>query len=95
MAVFSVDSDAVFAATGTVRGTIDRIQGETHAMLAQLTNLQSAWSGAAAVAFQGAVDQWRATQRQVEDALAGINQALAVAGRQYAEAEQASMALFR
>jgi len=95
MAVFSVDSDAVFAATGSVRGTIERIQGETQSMLAQLTQLQSAWSGAAAVAFQGTVDQWRATQRQVEDALAGINAALTVAGRQYAEAEQASLALFR
>ena len=78
-----------------MRGTIERIQGETQSMLAQLTQLQSAWSGAAAVAFQGTVDQWRATQRQVEDALAGINAALSVAGRQYAEAEQASLALFR
>jgi early secretory antigenic target protein ESAT-6 len=95
MAVFSVDSDAVFTATGSVRGTIERIQGETQSMLAQLTHLQSAWSGAAAIAFQGTVDQWRATQRQVEDSLAGINAALSVAGRQYAEAEQASLALFR
>ena len=95
MAVFAVDSDAVFTATASVRGTIERIEGETHAMLAQLTNLQSTWSGGAALAFQGVVDQWRATQRQVEEALAGINAALAVAGRQYAEAEQASLALFR
>lgn len=95
MAVFSVDSDAVLAATGSVRSTIDRLQTETQAMLSQLTHLQSTWSGGAAVAFHGVVDQWRATQRQVEDTLAGINHALAVAGRQYAEAEQASIALFR
>ena len=95
MAVFSVDSDAVLSATGSIRGTIDRLEGETHAMLTQLTHLQSAWSGAAAVAFQGAVDQWRATQRQVEESLSAINQALAIAGRQYAEAEQASLSLFR
>ncbi|MFH8249439.1 WXG100 family type VII secretion target [Microbacterium sp. B2969] len=95
MATFAVDSDAVFAATGSVRATIDRIQGETQSMLSQLTHLQSTWSGGAAVAFQGVVDQWRATQRQVEDALAGINSALGVAARQYADAEQASLALFR
>jgi WXG100 family type VII secretion target len=95
MAVFSVDSDAVFTATASVRGTIERLQGETHAMLVQLTQMQSTWSGSAAVAFQGVVDQWRATQRQVEDSLAGINAALAIAGRQYADAEQASLALFR
>lgn len=95
MAVFSVDSDAVLAATGSIRGTIDRLQGETHQMLAQLTHLQGAWSGAASAAFQGALDQWRATQRQVEESLAGINHALTVAGQQYAEAEQASLSLFR
>lgn len=95
MAVFSVDSDAVLSATASIRGTIDRLEGETHSMLAQLTHLQSAWSGSAAVAFQSAVDQWRGTQRQVEDSLGAINQALAVAGRQYADAEQASLSLFR
>lgn len=95
MAVFSVDSDAVLATTSAVRGTIDRVQGETNAMMSQLMQLQASWTGSASVAFQGVVDQWRATQRQVEDALAGINTALAAAGRQYAETEQATMSLFR
>ena len=36
MAVYSVDSDAVLATTAAVRGTIDRLQGETSAMLSQL-----------------------------------------------------------
>ena len=49
--------------------------------------LQASWTGSAAVAFQTVVDQWRVTQRQVEDSLAGINAALAAAGRQYADAE--------
>jgi early secretory antigenic target protein ESAT-6 len=95
MAVFSVDSDAVLSTTAAVRGTIDRLQGETQAMLAQLTQLQSSWTGSAAVAFQSVIDQWRVTQRQVEDSLAGINAALAAAGRQYADAEQATTNLFR
>lgn len=95
MAVFSVDSDAVLSTTAAVRGTIDRLQGETQAMLAQLTQLQGSWTGSAAVAFQGVIDQWRVTQRQVEDSLAGINAALAAAGRQYADAEQATTNLFR
>ncbi|MET0735372.1 MAG: WXG100 family type VII secretion target [Microbacterium sp.] len=95
MAVFSVDSDAVLTSTSTVRGTIDRLQGETNALMAQLTQLQASWTGAAAAAFQSTVEEWRATQRQVEDALGGINGALAIAGRQYADAEHASMNLFR
>jgi early secretory antigenic target protein ESAT-6 len=95
MAVFSVDIDAVLAATGSIRGTIDRIQAETQSMMAQLTGLQSSWTGSASSSFHGAVEQWRATQRQVEESLAGINTALATAGRQYADAEMASAGLFR
>ena len=94
-AVFSVDSDAVLASTAAVRGTIDRLQAESNAMLAQLTQLQSSWTGSASSAFHGVVDQWRATQRQVEESLAGINAALSAAGRQYADTELATTSLFR
>jgi WXG100 family type VII secretion target len=95
MAVYSVDSDAVLAATSAVRATIDRLQAETQAMLGQLTQLQSSWTGSASAAFSVVVDQWRATQRHVEDSLAGINAALTAAGHQYAEAEHATTGLFR
>ena len=95
MAVFSVDSDAVFTATTTIRGTVDRLQAESMALMAQLGALQSSWTGAASGMFQGTVEQWRATQRSVEEALAAINVALTAAGQQYAETEQANVGLFR
>jgi 6 kDa early secretory antigenic target len=95
MAVFSVDSDAVLGATTVVRGTVDRLQAEASALHAQLGQLQSVWSGSAATAFQGVAEQWHVAHRQVEDALAALSGALAAAGRQYAEAEQASASLFR
>ncbi|MDQ1131095.1 WXG100 family type VII secretion target [Microbacterium sp. SORGH_AS_0888] len=95
MSAFSVDSDALFAATATMRGTIDRLQAESGSLLAQLTQLQSSWTGSAAVLFHGTVEQWRATQLQVEDALAAIGQALTAAGQQYLEVEQANASLFR
>ena len=95
MAVFSVDSDAVLATTAAVRGTIERLQAESNAMMSQLVQLQTTWTGSASVAFQGVTDQWRATQRQVEESLAGINAALAAAARQYADAELATANLFR
>ncbi len=95
MAVYSVDSDAVLTATGAVRGTVERLEAESAAMLAHLTQLQGSWTGSAAVAFQSVIDQWRVTQRQVEDSLTAINGALATAGRQYAEAEQVNVGLFR
>jgi early secretory antigenic target protein ESAT-6 len=95
MAVFSVDSDAVLAATAGVRGTIERLQAESNAMMSQLTQLQGSWTGSAAVAFHDATENWRATQRQVEESLSAISVALGAAGRQYAEAEVATTSLFR
>ncbi|GAA5207446.1 WXG100 family type VII secretion target [Microbacterium kyungheense] len=95
MAVFTVDSDSILTSTTTVRATIDRLQAESNAMLAQLTQLQASWTGSASAAFAGVVDQWRGTQRQVEESLANINAALAAAGRQYADTELAAASLFR
>ena len=80
MAVYSVDSDAVLSATTAVRGTMERVQGDTHAMLAQLTPLQSSWTGTAAASFHGVIEQWRGVQQQVEESLGAIGGALAVAG---------------
>lgn len=95
MAVFSIDTDAVLTATATVRGTIERLEAESAALMSQLTQLQSSWTGSAAAAFQGTIEQWRGTQRHVEQTLADINAALSVAGQQYADAEHASTSLFR
>ena len=95
MAVFQVDSDAVLASTAAIRGTIARLQSESAAMLAQLTQLQSSWTGSAATAFHGVIEQWRGTQRAVEESLGHINQSLAAAGRQYADTEQYTAGLFR
>jgi len=95
MTAFSVDSDQVLSATSAVRGTMDRVHADTAAMLGLLTQLQASWTGQASVAFQDVVDQWRAAQRQVEDALGAINAALSTAGTRYAEAEAATLGLFR
>lgn len=95
MAVFSVDSDAVIGATATVRATIERLESEAVALVGQLAQLQASWTGAASTGFQAAVDGWRVTQRQVEDALGALNAALASAGQQYADAEALNASLFR
>jgi len=94
MTRYQVDSEAVFTATGAVRSTIARIQSEVGGLDAQLTNLQSSWTGQAATAFAGVIAEWRATQRRVEETLGSINQALTHAGQQYADIEAANARLF-
>lgn len=95
MAIFTVDSDQVLAQSTAVNGTIERIRSEVGSMLGQLTQLESSWTGQAAVAFRGTVDQWRTVQQQVEASLASITQCLAAAGRQYSEVELANLSMFR
>ena len=95
MSVFTVDTDAVLAANGAARATMERLQSESAALTAQLTQLQSSWTGAASVAFQQCSEQWRGAAIHVEQALGSISGALASAASQYADADQYSASLFR
>jgi early secretory antigenic target protein ESAT-6 len=94
MTRYQVDSEAVLGAAASVRATIGRIQAEVSGLHGQLLNLQSSWTGQAATAFQGVVTDWKATQQRVEENLAAINQALAMAAQQYAEIEATNARLF-
>lgn len=95
MAMYAVDSDAVMAAETAARATSERVRTDVTSMHAQLQNLQSVWSGNASAAFQGTLEEWRVVQRNVEDTLDRINQALGVSGRSYADTESAVMGMFR
>jgi WXG100 family type VII secretion target len=94
MTRYQVDSEAVFTASGAVRASITRIQSEVASLHAQLANLQGSWTGQASNAFTGVVAEWKITQQRVEENLAAINQALSLAGQQYAEIEAANARLF-
>lgn len=94
MTRYQVDSEAVFSATGAVRGSMARIEGEVSGLYGQLVGLQGSWSGQAATAFQSVIAEWKATQQRVEESLAALNQALAIAAQQYAEIESSNARLF-
>ena len=94
MTRYQVDSEAVLGATGAVRGSMGRIQGEVSGLYSQLVNLQSSWSGQAAASFQAVLTEWKATQQRVEENLASLNQALVQAAQQYEEIEQNNARLF-
>ncbi|MBS1672689.1 MAG: WXG100 family type VII secretion target [Actinobacteria bacterium] len=95
MSVFTVDTDAVLTTRVSVQSTADRLQSDSAAMMAQLTQLQSSWTGSASVACQAAAEQWRSAAAHVEQALTAIGHALNAAGQQYSDAEAYSTSLFR
>ena len=95
MSVFTVDTEAVHAAQGAARATMERLQSESTTLMTQLTQLQSSWVGTASNAFQGCAEQWRGAQLHVEQVLESIGTSLGSAATQYADADQYSASLFR
>ena len=94
MTRYQVDSDEVLGTSSAVRASIGRIQAEVTALHGQLVNLQGSWTGQAAAAFQAVANNWHSTEQRVTEDLGAINQALALAGQQYAEAEATNARMF-
>jgi WXG100 family type VII secretion target len=91
---FQVDTDRIAAASGDIARISTDIEGQVAAMLARLTALQDAWQGSAAAQFQGVVQQWQGTQRQVQSSLQSIGTVLGAAGARYAETEADALRMF-
>jgi WXG100 family type VII secretion target len=95
MTRYSVDSEAVLAASTQARATIARLQSEVQTLNAHLHSLSSSWSGPAASAFIVVHDNWRTTQMRVEESLQSLTESLSHAGRHYQEMEIANARLFQ
>lgn len=94
MAQFTVDSEQIIATSHSVQSSIERLRAEAHSLTAQVNNLQGVWAGQASGAFQGAANDWRTMNLQVDATLSALNQSLGTAGQQYADAEQMNARLF-
>jgi WXG100 family type VII secretion target len=94
MTRFEVDSAQVARAGAAVQASAGAISAEVDGMMRHLVDLQANWKGPAATSFQHVVAEWRTTQERVRANLEEIRRALAVAGQQYAEAEDAAVRMF-
>jgi WXG100 family type VII secretion target len=94
MSRYEVDSEHVARAGAAVQTSAEHIRREVEGMMRHLVELQGSWKGKAASSFQHVVTDWRATQERVRTSLEEIQKALAVAGQQYAEAENSATRMF-
>jgi 6 kDa early secretory antigenic target len=95
MSRYEVDSAQVAQASAAVRASAGQISVEVDRMTRHLLDLQSSWKGQAATSFQQVVVvDWRATQERVRTSLDEIQQALAAAGQNYQQAEEAAARMF-
>ncbi|MEK0306439.1 WXG100 family type VII secretion target [Bifidobacterium favimelis] len=94
MPQFRVDSEELLRASGAVSTSVSSIRDSVSGMYVNLGNLQEMWTGSAAANFTAVAEQWRAAQLQMEEALEGIQRALAQASGLYSEAEAQASGLF-
>ena len=94
MAQFIVDSEVIASKSAQAKAHVASSTAEVNGMTASLQDLQSSWTGSASTNFQGVLDKWRATQRQVEESIAQINEALSRAGVNYSDTEQSNASMF-
>ncbi|WP_237185129.1 WXG100 family type VII secretion target [Rothia nasimurium] len=94
MAQFNVDADLIASKSAQAHAQVETIVSEVNALTASLQDLQGSWTGSASANFQGVLAHWRATQHQVEESIAQINEALSRAGVNYSETEMANAAMF-
>ena len=94
MAQFIVDSEVIASKSAQAKAHVASITAEVNGMTASLQDLQSSWTGSASTNFQGVLDKWRATQWQVEESIAQINEALSRAGVNYSDTEQSNASMF-
>ena len=94
MAQFIVDSEVIASKSAQAKAHVASITAEVNGMTASLQDLQSSWTGSASTNFQGVLDKWRATQRQVEESIAQINEARSRAGVNYSDTEQSNASMF-
>ncbi len=91
---YTVDSAQVLQASSAVQVSAAQIRDEVDRMMRHLIELQGSWQGQAAVSFQSLVTEWQSTQERVRANLEDIQQALAIAARQYADVESTTAAMF-
>ena len=91
---YTVDSDALSTATATAFVQIDDVQLAAASLTTTLTDLEAAWTGQAALAFQSALDEWRGAQVIVEEAVRSLSTGLGLAAEHYGVAESDVLQLF-
>ena len=94
MAQFVVDSETIAAKAAQAKTQVANISAEVNGMTASLPDLQGSWTGSASTNFQAVLDNWRGTQKRVEESITQINEALDRAGVNYAETENTNAAMF-
>lgn len=91
---YTVNSSDIQSASVQVAAHSAAVRDQVHAMMGQLDTLRNTWTGRAAAAFGECSQRWYLVQKQVEQSLDEISQALKIAAQQYEETEGRTEMMF-
>ncbi|GAA1368551.1 WXG100 family type VII secretion target [Brevibacterium luteolum] len=94
MAVIQVDAQEIEATVTRTRESCTVLHNEAASLMGHLRSLENSWRGGAAESFQQLAGEWEVVQRQVQESIESIRDALSAAGVQYSEVEEANRKRF-
>ena len=71
--LFRTEADVMVATAGRVDDVNNQVQGELGRLRGVVDGVRSSWEGAAQVSFDGLMQRWNTSARDLQDALASIS----------------------
>jgi WXG100 family type VII secretion target len=91
MTSFHVDALALDGAASHIARTIESIHTDITSLTSQLRGLDGSWSGPAALAFAGVIDEWMTSSARLTESLSDIGTSLRQIQAHYLETEQSNV----
>lgn len=71
--IFRTEADVMVAAAGRVDSVNGEVQGELSRLRGTVDGLRGSWAGSAQVSFDGLMNRWNTSARELQEALQDIS----------------------
>ncbi|RNE48853.1 WXG100 family type VII secretion target [Corynebacterium alimapuense] len=71
--LFKTEADVMLATAGRVDNTNTEVQGELSRLQGVVDGVRGSWAGSAQVSFDGLMQRWNASERELQEALTSIS----------------------
>lgn len=72
--LFRTEADVMVATAGRVDDTSDQVQGELSRLQGVVDGVRANWAGSAQVSFDGLMQRWNTSARELREALTSISE---------------------
>jgi WXG100 family type VII secretion target len=94
MAQYTVTPEELQSTAGNISAASDRIMGEIGAVIQQVQQMRSTWTGNASNTYDGLMGRWKTSADKVKGSLDETILALKTAAGEYADTEQNQVTRF-